>query len=241
MSSSSTLLQSAEQAHITEDGDIAEGQHATSSAASTLAVLDMLLGAAQQQHQEQHEQLANDMNAQPSIQAAGNIHHHPSSKHPSSEAAGVLSCSAIWSAAWLSIEHAQSPAPLPPVISASMPQGSRIHRFHPFRRKSQAAQVRLGSQQSTQQQARQRLITPRTAVKKAQLHLQGLEGKARLQLAALSLAALERLVVALSTANIRYTHDREASHRFTWVSKPKCCLYAYSQAQVPAPLEHIAE
>lgn len=188
--------------------DVTKGKQFASRSSSTLALLDMILGVAQQQHQEQYGQLADHQtNTAPLQQAARSFGSNVPLQGDPTEAAGVLSRSDIWSHAWSCLETAQSPVPLPLATPKPVPRGNRFHRFRPFRSTQQRGQTVQNGQQQKQQDMQQLQFrhrdAPSSPIKQAQLHLQGLQVKARLQLIALSLAALERQVASLSTACVR--------------------------------------
>lgn len=120
----------------------------------------------------------------------------------------MLSQEAIWSEVWNSLEASQSPASrLPDTGQQATLQGKRFQRFRPFGSHRQRDQQLLNGKKRQQQGIQQGQVrdkaVPRLAIKQAQLHLQGLETKAKLQLIALSLAALERNVAALHGADVR--------------------------------------
>lgn len=175
---------------------------------STLAALDLLLGVVQQQQQQQ----------QPSTQEA----EAASTQHPATclddtvslqqtdvGASTTLSPEAIWSEAWGCVEACQPSVPtLHHVTPQTLPKESRFQRFSPFSSKQHKDHHMLSGKQQRRQgiqqnQSRQSGVS-KSPVKQVQLHLQGLETKARLQLLALSLAALERQIAAFSSAHIRY-------------------------------------
>ena len=183
-----------------------ENKQPSPSTNSTLAALDLLLGAVQQQQQQPCTQRAEAASTQhPATCLDGAV----SSQQTTVGASTTLSPEAIWSEAWGFLEACQPSVPTVRCVTPqTLPKGSRFQRFRPFSSKQHKDNHMLNGKQQRRQgiqqhQPRQRGVS-KSPVKQAQLHLQGLETKARLQLLALSLAALERQIAAFSSARIRY-------------------------------------
>ena len=169
--------------------------------------MDLLLGVVQQQQQQQP--CTQQAEAASTQHPATCLDDAVSSQQTDVGASTTLSPEAVWSEAWGCLEACQPSVPtLHRMTPQTVPKESCFQRFRPFSSKqhkdhhilSGTQQRRQGIQQN---QPRQRGVS-NSPVKQAQLHLQGLETKARLQLLALSLAALERQTAAFSSAHIRY-------------------------------------
>ena len=187
------------QHHTLKDDD--QTHDTSSSTQSTLALLDLMLGASRHQTQLAEQSVTHRTSDDPAanfIDAASATQHNNHSQLVQLQAA-------IWSEAWSALEASQPPQCAKPQRVAN----SSRFRFRPFGGASRGHQRQKSMpkpQQSTAQQQQPQSSSTASAgtpIKRAQLHLQGLDTKARLQLLALSLASLERLVGAVTSANIR--------------------------------------
>lgn len=183
-----------QQAFETPD-DACQHHQPVPSRPSTLALLELLLGATKQQ-----QQLAELSSADPAASAADTTSPTPAALQQDQL---LQSPAAVWSSAWMSLEAGHAPEHAEP---QPLPARKALRGFRPFggSLRSNAQQGRMQNQPELEKQPRQSGTPPPAGpVRHAQLYLQGLDNRAKLQLLALSLASLERLVKAVNSANIR--------------------------------------